>query len=246
MAYKSYSIGSTLHTHGLSGVHLDLPSNSTPNTQFNCEVWTAPAQSVTPKILSPLLSCKPYTVGYTSPQATTNGKPTNHTICVRDITFLDRRDQRTRHYDSVFTVQFVSRTKFQNRPEGHKHKTPTRKIGTPLALPHRSSVGAASTAHNIGPYPADPLCCASRGKLIKCEEIALLIQTAAAAIGLGSSKYLTHSLRSGGATALFNGGATDLSIQFFGHWSSDTYKMYTRISGHEVAGMKTNMVSSAL
>ncbi|CAK4072964.1 unnamed protein product [Aphanomyces euteiches] len=61
---------------------------------------------------------------------------------------------------------------------------------------------------------------------LTCESLARQIKSAAACIGEHPNKYSTHSLRSGGAPALFRGGASDLSIQLFGRCKSDAYKLY--------------------
>ncbi|OWZ03562.1 hypothetical protein PHMEG_00024683 [Phytophthora megakarya] len=45
------------------------------------------------------------------------------------------------------------------------------------------------------------------------------------------NKYGSHSLRSGGATALFNAGFVSLAAKRFGRWSSDAVERYKCISG---------------
>lgn len=48
------------------------------------------------------------------------------------------------------------------------------------------------------------------------------------AVGEEPSEFGTHSLRIGGATALFAGGATPTVIRTMGRWSSDCYRLYVR------------------
>ena len=48
------------------------------------------------------------------------------------------------------------------------------------------------------------------------------------AVGEDPSEFSTHSLRIGGATALFAAGATETVIRTMGRWSSDIYRLYTR------------------
>ena len=47
-------------------------------------------------------------------------------------------------------------------------------------------------------------------------------------VGENPADFGTHSLRIGGATALFSQGAIPLHIQTMGRWSSDLYKLYVR------------------
>jgi integrase len=47
-------------------------------------------------------------------------------------------------------------------------------------------------------------------------------------IGVRSKAYSTHSGRIGGATMLWEGGASDAEIKEFGRWRSDTWKIYCR------------------
>jgi len=46
--------------------------------------------------------------------------------------------------------------------------------------------------------------------------------------GMDPSEYGTHSLRIGGATALFAAGADMTVIRTMGRWSSDIYQLYVR------------------
>ena len=47
-------------------------------------------------------------------------------------------------------------------------------------------------------------------------------------VGEGAEGYSTHSLRIGGATALFAAGATETVIRTMGRWSSDIHRLYVR------------------
>ena len=56
-----------------------------------------------------------------------------------------------------------------------------------------------------------------------------LIRNMMAAIGeTDPSQFGTHSLRIGGATALFAAGADETTIRTMGRWSSDCYRLYVR------------------
>eukprot|EP00944_MAST-04C_sp_MAST-4C-sp1_P002839 g2839.t1 len=47
-------------------------------------------------------------------------------------------------------------------------------------------------------------------------------------IGIRSERYGTHSGRIGGATMLWEGGASDAEIKELGRWKSDSWKIYCR------------------
>ena len=55
-----------------------------------------------------------------------------------------------------------------------------------------------------------------------------LLQSFMLAIGEVPKQFGLHSLRIGGATALFAAGATPIVIRTMGRWSSDCYKLYVR------------------
>ena len=55
-----------------------------------------------------------------------------------------------------------------------------------------------------------------------------LVKTLMSAIGEDPGQFGTHSLRIGGATALFSMGASETLIRTMGRWSSDLHRLYTR------------------
>jgi len=54
------------------------------------------------------------------------------------------------------------------------------------------------------------------------------LRKALESIGISGVKYSTHSGRIGGATMLWEGGASDSEIKEIGRWRSDTWKVYCR------------------
>ena len=55
-----------------------------------------------------------------------------------------------------------------------------------------------------------------------------LVKTLASYCGDEPTSFGAHSLRIGGATALFAAGATQTIIRTMGRWSSDIYRLYVR------------------
>ena len=54
------------------------------------------------------------------------------------------------------------------------------------------------------------------------------IRSLMASVGQDASQFGTHSLRIGGATALFAAGANETVIRTMGRWSSDIHQLYVR------------------
>ena len=68
-----------------------------------------------------------------------------------------------------------------------------------------------------------------KGKIeaISTRSIERFLKDGASDLGIDATRYSCHSLRIGGATAMFAAGCTDGSIKLFGRWSSDCYQRYT-------------------
>lgn len=63
---------------------------------------------------------------------------------------------------------------------------------------------------------------------IQADALRRMIKNLMAAVGEDPGQFGTHSLRIGGATALFAQGATPMVIRTMGRWSSDCYRLYVR------------------
>jgi len=70
----------------------------------------------------------------------------------------------------------------------------------------------------------------SNGKAITTAQLRTFVRAWMRSIGLDPAKYGAHSLRIGGATAMFAAGADELPIKIQGRWSSDIYILYVRFS----------------
>ena len=57
-------------------------------------------------------------------------------------------------------------------------------------------------------------------------QITGLLKQAAESLGLPTDRLATHSLRAGGATAMYDSGFSDTEISFHGRWSSEAWKVY--------------------
>ncbi|ETV74383.1 hypothetical protein H257_10974 [Aphanomyces astaci] len=200
---------------------IDAPSTklhgSTLPTLPKSEECCVSVLQSTPKNPCPSLSCSPFVNEYAcqdshdrviwcstvlafffllrrSEYTAVDNKSTDHAIRLRDVSLLDKLGRASRNYDDIRVVQVCIRS---SKTDQHSNAAAWVLI---------------DNAQSIGASPNDPICCPSRGHAIKSDAISKCLKEAASAIGLEDSKYSTHSLRSGGATALFRGGASDLAM----------------------------------
>ena len=75
-----------------------------------------------------------------------------------------------------------------------------------------------------------PLFRSPNGSPFKYEYVNKLVKLLMRTIGEDEDAFSTHSLRIGGATALFAAGASPTVIRTMGRWSSDCYRLYVRAS----------------
>ncbi|KAE9038969.1 hypothetical protein PR003_g28850 [Phytophthora rubi] len=78
---------------------------------------------------------------------------------------------------------------------------------------------------------------------LQVRHVVIAIKRAAELAGYKSEHYGSHSLRSGGATALFNAGYDSLAVKLFGRWRSDAVERYTRIGGRLMESMAVQMLA---
>ena len=100
-------------------------------------------------------------------------------------------------------------------------------------------------ASKIELEPNEHLCTKmSNGKKVplKASDVSNLLKAAARCIGQEPQNYGSHSLRSGGATAMFKGNLSKTAIKLFGRWSSDAFERYIQIADWEVEDMASRMV----
>ncbi|EGZ10532.1 hypothetical protein PHYSODRAFT_453866, partial [Phytophthora sojae] len=63
------------------------------------------------------------------------------------------------------------------------------------------------------------------------------IKAAAVAADEPPQHFGTHSLRSGGASALFAAGVDSIAVKQFGRWRSDAFERYIRLNNHQTSTM---------
>jgi len=77
---------------------------------------------------------------------------------------------------------------------------------------------------------------------LTAKAVADALKATAARAGVPPSRYSTHSLRSGGATALLTGKADSLAIKLLGRWMSRCYEEYPVQAASSTADLSRRMV----
>ena len=79
------------------------------------------------------------------------------------------------------------------------------------------------------------------GKALTVGQLNRWVQHLMGEIGEQPSEYGSHSLRIGGATALFAQGASELDIRLMGRWDSEIYRIYVRANARRAAQLARDM-----
>ena len=102
---------------------------------------------------------------------------------------------------------------------GGTHIDAVAEVKNMLEVDPRDASAADST-----PLFRDP----STNQPIAYDAMLAIVKRLMAAVGENPDHFGTHSLRIGGATALFAGGASETVIRTMGRWSSDLHRLYVR------------------
>jgi hypothetical protein len=79
------------------------------------------------------------------------------------------------------------------------------------------------------------------GITLKRTEVQFLLQRAAGAVGLPPDRFLSHSLRIGGASALFQASADIELVKRMGRWTSSSVQRYLYDGGHTLKELANKM-----
>ena len=78
---------------------------------------------------------------------------------------------------------------------------------------------------------------------MKREEVQGLLQRAAEAVGLPRERFMSHSLRIGGASALYHATGQIEIVKRYGRWSSGAFHSYLWDSAEQSKGVATKMAN---
>ena len=94
-----------------------------------------------------------------------------------------------------------------------------------------------------GPEALLPLFRWATGQVIKRVEVQELLKRAARAEGLPEERFLSHSLRIGGASALFQASGEIELVKRMGRWSSSAVQRYLHDGGDVIRGLSRGMAN---
>ena len=86
-----------------------------------------------------------------------------------------------------------------------------------------------------------PLCRWADGSLIERGEVQNVLQEAAEACGLPPTRFKSHSLRIGGASALYHAVGDMETVKRYGRWSSSAFHTYLWDSAEQSKGIAEKM-----
>lgn len=81
----------------------------------------------------------------------------------------------------------------------------------------------------------------ANGSVLKRVEVQSLLQQAAGGVGLPPDRFMSHSLRIGGATALFQSTGEIELVKRQGRWSSSAVHRYLHDGGTQLAKVSVKM-----
>lgn len=171
-----------------------------------------------------------------------DGKFSQFAIQRRDMIFKDRtgRLARTRHDVHTVTLRIRGSKNDQLR------ESTTRALyrsGSSWLCPVRAAWALVEESKDAKLPDNSPLCKLHDGSHASSSDVSKLLKQAASRLGLDSNKFGTHSLRSGGATALYTGGNHDTTVKRHGRWKSDCFQRYIHIDQASTARLAKTMLN---
>ncbi|EGZ28999.1 hypothetical protein PHYSODRAFT_472917, partial [Phytophthora sojae] len=166
-----------------------------------------------------------------------------HDYAIRraDVKFVDARGHETRNLHDVTSVilqfrgsksdQFGKGTSRELARSGHRWCCPV--LAALYLVRHHEALRIDA---------GELLCKVDASHNLQVSDVVRAIKAAAGRAGRNPQYYASHSLRSGGATALFNAGFDSLAVKLFGRRKSDAVERYTRISGQLTSRMASQML----
>jgi len=145
-----------------------------------------------------------------------------------DVSFADKDGQPCSRKSQVHRV-VVNFRGGKNDQEGVGASRSLTASSLSWCCPIRAAWYLAENHSKVSNDPSELLCKVSRDAFLQARVVNEQIKRAALVSGLNPARFSLHSLRIGGATALFSAGVDSLSIKIFGRWRSSAFERYTRI-----------------
>ncbi|OWY95176.1 hypothetical protein PHMEG_00034886 [Phytophthora megakarya] len=161
-------------------------------------------------------------------------------IQLRDVTFRAARGDRATTKAEAISVSIHFRGSKSDQ-EGVGATTTIERSRSNWLCPVRAVWELVEHGRRIGLGPRALLCSTSRFTSLSASDMTRAVKAAVSAAGENPADYGTHSMRSGGATALFRAGIDRLAIKHFGRWKSDAYEQYAKIDNVTLSGIAAAM-----
>ena len=150
---------------------------------------------------------------------------------VADVKCLDRHGRKTSGMGSDHPAVAVEVTirGSKNDQVGKGETRTLRKSQSVWCCPVEAAIALLHHCRTNSVPDSAPISSVTPKRAVLAHALHTKIKEAATKAGQDASRYGTHSLRSGGATALFKAKVSGLAIKIFGRWKSSCVEMYTRI-----------------
>lgn len=149
----------------------------------------------------------------------TRGARSPFIIQVADVTASTRDGRIARSELEVDQVQLRLRGSKTDQ-EGREVLRSLRRSSSAWLCPVKAVWALLENAHELRLLPTDPLCSVVRNQVLSAAALSARLKEAAQNCGIESDRVATHSLRSGGAPALYDADVGALVLKQFGRWCS--------------------------
>ena len=157
---------------------------------------------------------------------------TEHHLRQQDVQFHTKHGNIARTLKEAESVHVFFRSSKTDQAARGQTRSLSRS-GNAILCPVIAAWRLRTIGEEIRTGPTDPFCVypTKRGKQchVSISVVTDAVRKAARCSGANPRVFSSHSLRSGGATQMFMGGSSDATVQLFGRWKSDAYKLYIRI-----------------
>ncbi|OWZ09969.1 hypothetical protein PHMEG_00017250 [Phytophthora megakarya] len=160
-----------------------------------------------------------------------------------DVQFIEKNGTIATDFDSVAKATIL----FRGGKADQFYQGTVRSVGhsgIPWLCPIHSLWFLVNNHVHLRLSENRPLCAFSRDKIAQVSSMSSLIKAAAESCGEDPRRYGTHSLRSGGATALFAAGADGNTVEQFGRWKSNAYEGYIRLGDAQEVSLPSQKINT--
>ncbi|KAF4127937.1 hypothetical protein GN958_ATG22765 [Phytophthora infestans] len=165
-----------------------------------------------------------------------------HVYClqVRDIHVHDSNGVVTNKFRTATSVQITFRGSKTDQV-GYSTQRTLLKSGQAPICPVFAALLLLRNAASLKLPSNSPICTASRHQVLSTESMTKTLRRAAERCSIPAHTISTHSLRTGGATALHSAGVDTDTIRMHGRWASDAYQAYIRETPAAISHLAKHM-----